>query len=383
MTMKVVFPFLAQFHQVLHSLPIALELARRHPGIEVHVIGATTAHLEFVHRLAAEHAPDTTLHDDGCLRLGWFERRRISRGGTIHRKRYALLRNRGYFARFDAVITPERSSLFLKKLRLPDTRLIWTRHGAGDREIGFADDIGRFDFVLLAGRKIEQRLLERQLIRPGDYATGVYAKFDWMNPRAREQRLFDNGRPTVLYTPHFRPALSSWPKWGMGVLDFFAKSTRYNLIFAPHVRLFDPPTAACYAPFEAYRKLPHVHVDLGSDRSIDMSYTSAADLYLGDVSSQVAEYLYRPRPCVFLNAHGVAWQGDPNYRFWSLGPVIDDQRTLAAALETAFDTHADVEAEQRRYFDESFGITPGASTAARGADAIADFLRRTPSRRGR
>src|SRR3546814_13919965 len=61
---------------------------------------------------------------------------------------------------------------------------------------------------------------------------------------------------------------------------------------------------------------------LGSERSIDMSYTGSADLYLGDVSSQVAEYLYRPRPCVFLNAQGVDWQEDPNYRFWSLGPVI-------------------------------------------------------------
>src|SRR3546814_6362259 len=50
-----------------------------------------------------------------------------------------------------------------------------------------------------------------------------------MNPRAGEL-LFDNDRPTVLYTPHFRPALSSWPKWGMAVLDLFANSNRYNLI---------------------------------------------------------------------------------------------------------------------------------------------------------
>src|SRR3546814_16391226 len=88
----------------------------------------------------------------------------------------------------------------------------------------------------------------------------------------------------------------------MAVLDLFANSNRYNLIFAPHVRLFDPPAAECYAQFERYRKLPHMHIDLGSERSIDMSYTGSADLYLGDVSSQVAEYLYRPRPCVFLNA---------------------------------------------------------------------------------
>src|SRR3546814_9816945 len=170
----------------------------------------------------------------------------------MRHKSYALLLSRNYFSGFDAGVTPERTSLFLKKLRLPNTRLIWTRHGAGDREIGFADDISRFDFVLLARRKIEQRLLERQLIRRGDYATGVYAKFDWMNPRAGE-RLFDNDRPTVLYTPHFRPALSSWTKWGMAVLDLFANSNRYKLIFAPHVRLFDPPAAECYAQFERYR----------------------------------------------------------------------------------------------------------------------------------
>src|SRR3546814_13173247 len=64
-------------------------------------------------------------------------------------------------------------------------------------------------------------------------------------------------------------------------------------------------------------------------------------------------------PCVFLNAQGVDWQEDPNYRFWSLGPVIDDVQALAAGLETAFQTHADFEVGQRRYFDESFGVEPG------------------------
>jgi hypothetical protein len=377
MTTRVVFPFLAQFHQILHSLPIAVQLVRRHPDIEVHVIGATAAHMDFVRELIERHAQGTVLHEDGCLRIGWFDRQRVARGATIRRKRYALLRNRGYFRSFDAVVTPERSSLFLKHLHLPDTRLIWTRHGAGDRQVGFAGDIARFDFVLLAGRKIEQRLLERELIRPGDYVSGVYAKFDWMDAGTGAPRLFDNDRPTVLYTPHFRPALSSWPIVGRAVLDHFAASTRYNLIFAPHVRLFDPPTPECYAPFAAYRRLPHMHVDLGSTRSIDMSYTGAADIYLGDVSSQVAEFLYRPRPCVFINAHGIDWQDDPNYRFWTLGPVIGDVAGLDAGIESAVARHCDYESAQRQYFDDSFGTMPGQATAARGADAIVNFLKRS------
>lgn len=380
MTTKVVFPFLAQFHQVLHSLPIAVQLAQRHKEIEVHLIGATDAHLDFARQLVDRHAPGTMLHEDGCLRVGWIERRRLAQGATIRRKRLALLRNRRYFGAFDAVITPERSSLFLKRLHLPNTRLIWTRHGAGDREIGFADDVQQFDFVVLAGRKIEERLLNRNLIRPADYVGGVYAKFDWMSVRPDQTRLFDNDRLTVLYTPHFRPTLSSWPSLGHAILEYFAQSTRYNLIFAPHVRLFDPPVPELYVQFDVYRKLPHMRVDLGSTRSIDMTYTGAADIYLGDVSSQVAEFLYRPRPCVFINAHRVDWRHDPNYMFWTLGPVVDNVAGLDEALESAVAKHSDFANAQRRYFDESFGTVPGQATAARGADAIAAFLERCKNR---
>jgi hypothetical protein len=39
--------------------------------------------------------------------------------------------------------------------------LIRTRHGAGDRKVGFARNVGDFDFVLLAGRKIEQLMLKK------------------------------------------------------------------------------------------------------------------------------------------------------------------------------------------------------------------------------
>src|SRR3546814_9036931 len=88
---------------------------------------------------------------------------------------------------------------------------------------------------------------------------------------ARLPRFFDNDRPTVIYNPHFDPEFSSWPLVGMDVLDFFARSTRYNLIFAPHVRLFHPPLPEKYAPFRRFMDMPNMHIDLGSVRSIDMS----------------------------------------------------------------------------------------------------------------
>lgn len=372
--MRIVFPYIAQFHQIPHSLPIAIELARRHPQIAVHIAHPGARYLQFIRRLLDVHAPGVPLQFDQ-LRLDPLDAWRVRRG-QVPWKQLVLLLNRSYFQGFDAVATPERTSLFLKRIGVRRPRLIWTRHGAGDREVGFSADIHEFDFVLMAGRRIERRLLEQGLIRAGDYAVGIYAKFDWLQADTPAPPLFDNARPTVLYNPHFRPGLSSWPRFGMQVLEQFAASQRYNLIFAPHVRLFDPPRPADYAPFRRFEGLPHLRIDLGSERSIDMSYTRAADLYLGDVSSQVSEFVFRPRPCLFLNAHGVAWQGDANYGFWQLGPVSATADAIEQQVDAAFASRADYLDAQRRYVDETFELEAGSRSAARGADAIAALLQR-------
>jgi hypothetical protein len=370
MPIKICFPFIAQVHQAFHALPIALETALRHRDAEVHLAAATPAQLSNLKRLADTYAPNAPVIVDK-LRIPWFFRRKASRDG-VAAKTPTLLLNARYFAGFDALVVPERTSLILKKL-LRRTRMIWTRHGAGDRASGFEDEIREFDFVLMAGGKIEQRLREQKLIREGHYATGIYAKFDLVD-RLPHPPLFANSRPTILYNPHFKPDLSSWPIWGRQVLDHFAASADYNLVFAPHIRLFHPPTPDKYAAFEADAKRPGMRIDLGSIASADMTYTRGSDLYLGDVSSQVAEFLRWPRPCVFLNAHHVDWKGDPNYKFWELGPVVEDIADLGAAIEEAFRDHALYRERQAAYFNESFGILEQ-PTSPKAAEAIVDYLR--------
>ncbi|WP_331040770.1 hypothetical protein [Allosphingosinicella sp.] len=307
------------------------------------------------------------------LRLPSIIRKLMPRiGQGIVPKLFALFGNLGYFRTFDALVVPERTTLLIRRLLPRRIRMIWTRHGAGDRANGFEPEIAKFDFVLMAGSKIEQRLLEQKLIKPGQYATGVYAKFDLVR-RMPHPPLFDNGRPTVVYNPHFWRSLSSWPTDGQRVLDFFACSDRFNLIFAPHIRLFYPPRPDKYDDFSAYMKLPHMHIDLGSEASADMTYLFAADLYLGDVSSQVAEFLVRPRPCVFLNSHHVDWAGDPNYRFWTLGPVVDDVAGLESALDEALSDDGKYRALQLDYVRETFAEAEH-DTAPKGADAIMKYL---------
>lgn len=373
--MKIVFPYIAQRHQIPHSLPIAIEIARRHPQVEVHIAYPGPSYLPFIRRLVDEYAPDAPLHFDE-LGLDPINRYRVARG-RVAWKVTALAANRAYFNGFDAIAVPERTSLFLRKIGVHAPRLIWTRHGAGDREVGFSPDVHQFDFVLMAGRRVERRLLEQKLIRPGDYAVGVYAKFDWLRPGDRPApRLFDNDRPTVLYNPHFAERLSSWPSVGMRVLEQFAASERYNLIFAPHVRLFDPATPKHYRMFERFMHLPHLRIDLGSEHSIDMTYTRAADVYLGDVSSQISEFMCVPRPCLFLNAHAVSWSGDPSYGFWTLGAVSEQVEHLEAQIDQAIAAHPEYRDRQRQYFRETFELPEHRSSAAYGADAIVDYLHR-------
>ena len=107
-----------------------------------------------------------------------------------------------------------------------------------------------------------------------------------------------------------------------------------------------------------------------------MTYMLAADIYLGDVSSQVYEFLLEPRPCIFLNGHNVTWQDNPYYFHWTLGQVVDDVQTgLRPALEKAFTSHPHFLPKQCKAFAYTFRMESDSTAAQRGADAIASFMR--------
>ena len=84
---------------------------------------------------------------------------------------------------------------------------------------------------------------------------------------------------------------------------------------------------------------------------LKMTYTSGADLYLGDVSSQVYEFLRAPRPCLFLNSHGVDWHDDPSYLHWHAGPVLDSPADLLDTIDAAVAAHPDYVPTQQALID--------------------------------
>jgi hypothetical protein len=118
---------------------------------------------------------------------------------------------------------------------------------------------------------------------------------------------------------------------------------------------------------EKYLRSPNIHVDTGGPSSLDMTYTNCADIYLGDVSSQIYEFLKEPRPCLFLNSHGADYANDPNYAHWRAGPVIERPLELGEGLKRAVETHAGEYAHvQRELFAYSFDLaeTPSSARAA-------------------
>jgi CDP-glycerol glycerophosphotransferase (TagB/SpsB family) len=190
-----------------------------------------------------------------------------------------------------------------------------------------------------------------------------------------EPALFKQRRPTVLYNPHFDPHLTSWTRFIEPLLKAFSAQDEFNLIVAPHVKLFRFASPRKKGRWRS-RSQADILVDPGSDRSVDTTYLWSSDIYVGDASSQVYEFLSRPRPCVFLNAHGVEWRDDPNYTHWHLGDVVDDVSQLMDTIRAApARHHLYLERQQAARRDTFADMGERPSVAA--AEAIMTFLRRT------
>ncbi|WP_219894459.1 hypothetical protein [Aquisediminimonas profunda] len=367
-----------QIHQVAHSLPIALALARARPDVEVVVAMTNDALSNEVQRLSAGSDLPSVRYER--LSISSAARKAGARvlGGVVPAAKLLVYGdNLSFFRSLDALVVTERTSLVLKtRYGLSGLRMFLADHGAGDRAIGFGKSTALFDHILAAGPKIRDRLVDEAGVAPERVTITGYSKFDIAPECGRLMPLQSNGRPTILYNPHLSPHLSSWYKWGRAVLDWFLEQDRYNLIFAPHVMLFQRRVVLTIDKFRMdfpgglhrrYLDAPHIHVDKGSTASTDMTYTNCADVYLGDASSQVYEFLRTPRPCVFLNPFGFAHEHDPNFAHWGAGPVVNSLDRLGEALDLAVEEHANVyKPRQHALLARTFDVsrTPASARAA-------------------
>lgn len=374
-----------QVHQVAHSLPIALALARA--GVDAEIVVATTNP-----RLSAEVIRLGGGLIGRSIRLVELGLKRKSRRLASDMLQSLLPAskllvygdNLEFFRTLDVLVVAEKTSLILKTRHgLKNLRIIHTRHGAGDRAVGFDAASAGFDHVLVSGPKVRDRLVNEAGVDPAGISIVGYPKFDLAPSGSSIHPLINDGRPVVLYNPHVSPHLSSWYEVGRQVLDWFVEHDDHHLIFAPHVMLFERPVVFSIDRLsmnrpghieERYLRAPNIHIDLGSRASTTMAYTDRADIYIGDASSQVYEFLRRPRPCVFLNPHRLAWQNDPNFAHWQAGQVIEQVSDLESALAGAHDAHLRTyRSVQQALFDYSFDLTEEPSSV-RAARAVTRFM---------
>lgn len=289
------------------------------------------------------------------------------------------------FASADAIISTERTCLRLKKSLPRKSMPAFVRipHGTGDRSVTFHPDHRQFDLTLVAGQKMADQLVNHGVEQDRISIVG-YPKFEKID-FTKKQQLFANDNPIFVYNPHFDPQLSSWYELGPNLLKWFAGDAgqAYNLIFAPHVMLFRKKLHIS-PEYKVGRPRPdipqeavaaaNIHIDIDSPRLFDMSYMLSADAYIGDASSQIYEFIVRPRPVFILDPDGnLLSEGNAMLPFLELGPVVRSIEEFAenAAQLSSLSQH--FAAKQSKLVEYTFSIQDRRATL-RAAKAIARHL---------
>ena len=373
-------------HQVAHLAGIAAAMARLHRDIETVVAFATPAI-----RARLEELVDET---DAAL-IRWEELSLSPMQAIVTRPldkllpASRLLRLRAHvdlFASADMIISTERTCLRLRKHIAADRMPLFAKvpHGAGDRSVAYHPDYTLFDRSFVAGPKVVDQLVAHGVDREKLVVVG-YPKFEGIDLNAKPE-FFGNGRPTFVYNPHFDPNLSSWYDHGPDLLRWFAseEGQAFNLVFAPHVMLFKKELHVS-PEYKIARKRPEIPaealaaaniiVDLDSPRLFDMSYTLGADAYIGDVSSQIYEFLARPRPAFFIDARREKIAADDEWHlFWEAGPVVQSASELAAILPDFASIGERFMQRQKEIFSYTFDLGDRPASE-RAADAISQAIR--------
>ena len=255
----------------------------------------------------------------------------------------------------EAVIgTSHELMLQLKKNSITKPIIFYLYHGTGTRAYGFEPKLGDFDHLFIPGEYHRKRLITEKVCVDNQLIMVGTPKIDWLNKkRSINTTLFNNNNPIFYYNPHWDIKLSSYLKWRNVILDFFKENLNYNLIFSPHPLVKHKASKLGYKIESSGKYSDNILIDLKSDRLLEGTYIDIANIYIGDVSSMVTEWIInKPRPCIFINAHGIDWKNKEDFYMWNYGSVITDSEQLHKAIKLT-DTKIHDERDQNK-FKEKF-----------------------------
>jgi hypothetical protein len=365
MTGAIAFLFLGETLLIPHLFPIA-EAVAESSDVPIDLWVSTSVHETLLGRwIAKDHvrirrAPGfRTVPDDAS-----------GRNPTLPFKPWMLARMVPHLRGTPVAVCAEQTSLWLPTLLPLRTKFVKTAHGAGSMSAR-ADRRRRAASLTFVPAEGEKEALARHGVDPATIHAIGYVKSAFRQ-RTPARSLFPQDKPILLYTPHWQRHRSSWPKWGEAIVRMLAGQNRYNVIIAPHQRLVETAPEVRRVLAEV-ADLRHVRCDLDGFAMVDGSYTAAAHIYIGDTSSQVVEFLARPRPCIFLNPWGRAWSDDPSYAQWHCGQVIEHLDALLSAIEAAPGVQPSFAERQEAFAEAALGDVSGAAPN-RAAKLILELL---------
>ncbi|GAB6969068.1 glycerophosphotransferase [Komagataeibacter kakiaceti JCM 25156] len=368
--MKVAFLYIAEAYQCYHGASIAAELSH-YPNVEIVIYYNDPACLP--HLKSLERGANTKKITYKRLRRSPFITiaQSIKKAGLL--KPHIMKYNAEELNQYDAIVAVENTAAWLRDFGVTHPKLILNPHGSGDRKNPTDELMPNFDLVLVSGQQKADDFLTRKLIRPDGHAVTGYVKYDMCEGwHDRNKSLFPNKKPIVIYNPHYETGFNSMPRFLGPMLEGFRRQNDFNLIVAPHIKMYRRSYGIAPRLLEM-KSRPNILIDTRSKKLLDMTYTTAADIYVGDLSSQIYEFLMRPRPCVFLNTARVEWRDNPFFRHWQYGDVVDDPKDLMAAIRAAPSRHYLYRDLQKEMAERTLGqMKTGASR--RCAKAIMDFL---------
>lgn len=367
---KIGFCFLAHQAHTRHQLPIAAHLSFFN-GYDVELIVTT--------RVTFNDLSDLLRHYPGhkcTIRFVTGSKIKTWLGGIKGRLypnvRNVINNNESLFLSYDILVTPHANLDAVFKLdKSRRIKYVCTFHGAGDGDIGFDNSFSNYDLLLSSGVDVDERLRLEGVVHEGNASEIIgYPKYDLVS--TVNASLFNNDNVVFVYNPHYAKDLTSWNVFGRDLLSFFSRNPQYNLVFAPHIKVFDGQIPS---GLNKYQQYTNIIIDVNSNRLMDATYTRSADVYIGDVSSQVYEFLYFDlKPVVFLNAFNKkTWEGNPSLQMWKMGVVVNGISGLSKAIVDARKSHFDFVDIQRGLIERKFSRTdvcPG----MRGALAIVRFM---------
>lgn len=361
------FVFLDEIHHINHFITVAVALAKNN---NVTILTYPSKHSYLKDSLKRLNGENVILEELKTKAFRAFTDQLKKR--TFPRKTFWMKKNKNYLlSSFDALVFTDYIHHTLYKYRENKTKpsFIYFAHGLAGRAYAYKKDLLDFDLHLITGTFFRNQLKKRGLLSKQNILCG-YPKIDAIKNQIKKT-YFNNKNPVVLYNPHFTPPLSSWHHHGLDILDFFYNNPNYNLIFAPHINLFaDKGKERKEAIPKKYFEAKNIHIDLGSIESVNMTYTKQATIYLGDVSSQVYEFIITPRPCIFINSKNISFKKDSNYRFWQCGEVINTSKELNKALQNIEFNFKKFKPIQEHTKEENIYSEEGSTATQRAVKAI-------------